>query len=242
MTSRANGLGVPGFDRSPEALPHVFGQAFARQPDGRIAPVNLIWPAYWGYVKDDLMAPMDPERVQSMAGSIIAKGIDAPGNDWPALTEEILVQVLERLSAETGEDVVYIAGGQMHRAAPGGGIDSVEHESGRAHTWPIAHGVRPAAQSLGVRGCRDCHVSDSPLFFSTVKVDSPLAFQHRDEVAMIEFMELDEAYVRLSIGAFALRPYLKGLMVLSIFLTTAIVVIYGLRGLGRLTEAFGRDG
>ena len=36
------------------------------------------------------------------------------------------------------------------------------------YLWPLAHDVRPAAQSLGVRGCADCHAADAPLFFGAV--------------------------------------------------------------------------
>ena len=36
----------------------------------------------------------------------------------------------------------------------------------------MAHDVRPAEQSLGVRNCKDCHATDSPLFFGKTEVDS----------------------------------------------------------------------
>ncbi len=42
------------------------------------------------------------------------------------------------------------------------------------YLWPIAHDVRPAAQSLGVRRCEDCHSTGSPFFFGKVLVDSPV--------------------------------------------------------------------
>lgn len=35
----------------------------------------------------------------------------------------------------------------------------------RLHRWSYAHDVRPAAQSLGVNGCGDCHADDSPIVF-----------------------------------------------------------------------------
>jgi len=241
MTSRANGLGVPGFDRSPEALPHVFGPVFEKLDDGRIAPVNIIWPAYWAYVIGDEMAPIPLDRVRSVAGSVIAQGIGDAGNDWPKLTEGILARALKHLSSESGGKAVYIAGGKMHRLGPEGGIDSIEHEAAQAYSWPVAHAVRPAAQSLGVRGCQDCHSADSAFFFGAVAVDSPLVFQDRDTLAMAAFTELDDAYIGLSIGAFAFRPYWRALILLSVFVTSAVLLLYGLKALRRITEALGSD-
>jgi len=34
--------------------------------------------------------------------------------------------------------------------------------------WPLAHDVRPASQSLGIRGCADCHSMEAPVYFGLI--------------------------------------------------------------------------
>jgi hypothetical protein len=66
--------------------------------------------------------------------------------------------------------------------------------------WPIAHNVRPAAQSLGARACEDCHSPEAPFFKGLVCVDSPV--QAKDGVfrKMTDMYEFDgPVYVRVNL-------------------------------------------
>jgi hypothetical protein len=65
--------------------------------------------------------------------------------------------------------------------------------------WPIAHNVRPAAQSLGARACEDCHSPEAPFFKGLVCVDSPV--QAKDGVfrKMTDMYEFEgPVYVRVN--------------------------------------------
>jgi hypothetical protein len=50
-----------------------------------------------------------------------------------------------------------------------------------SYRWPLAHDVRPAAQSLGAGGCEDCHGWRTPIFWGQVSLagDGPMWKLHR---------------------------------------------------------------
>jgi hypothetical protein len=68
----------------------------------------------------------------------------------------------------TGEPV-YVTGGKAYqRTADGKSIEPFAHKAAEPYAWPLGHDVRPAAQSLGARGCVECHSSGGEIFNSTV--------------------------------------------------------------------------
>jgi len=81
-------------------------------------------------------------------------------------------------------------------------------------TWPLAHDVRPAAQSLGVRGCTDCHTEDAPFDFGRVsppatRVAQAPAASVGSTLTMVELRGDDVVIRRLWARAFLLRPAFK---------------------------------
>ena len=63
---------------------------------------------------------------------------------------------------------VFVTGGRIYKRKPDGkGLDVIDHgpTTGR-YAWPLAHDVRPAQQSLGARGCVECHAAGAPVFDS----------------------------------------------------------------------------
>lgn len=82
----------------------------------------------------------------------------------------------------------------------------------RPHAWPLAHNVRPAAQSVGARGCDDCHAVDSAFLFGEVAFASPLTGEALGEpFAQIHFMGLSPTLQKLWGLGFAARPLYKWL-------------------------------
>ncbi|HSI33833.1 MAG TPA: hypothetical protein VK986_09635 [Tepidisphaeraceae bacterium] len=68
----------------------------------------------------------------------------------------------------TGEPV-YVTGGKAYRRSKDGkSLESFDNAAAKPYAWALAHDVRGAQQSLGARGCTDCHASGAPLFDSTV--------------------------------------------------------------------------
>ncbi|KAA5545248.1 hypothetical protein FYK55_06175 [Roseiconus nitratireducens] len=62
MTSLAHSLGEKEH-RSGQELPRILGPVYAKQPDGRIYPHRVMWPAFWAVIQDDTLRPLDPESV-----------------------------------------------------------------------------------------------------------------------------------------------------------------------------------
>ena len=65
-TSQAHRLGTISVNKSPRALPHINSPVFAEQENGKIAPHKMVWPAFWGIIKDqDAVFPVqsrDPDN------------------------------------------------------------------------------------------------------------------------------------------------------------------------------------
>ena len=59
MTSLAHGLGEKGH-RSGEELPTIQGPVYLKRQDGRIYPHRVMWPSFWGLLKDNKVKPLSP--------------------------------------------------------------------------------------------------------------------------------------------------------------------------------------
>lgn len=178
-TSRAHRLGTLTADKSPDVLPHILSPVFARQQenDSKIAPYKLIWPAFWGVLKDQNVTPIDIEIVRQTVGETFAREKLPVSGGWLSLTTEHIAEALKKLSSEKSVEgrPVYIAGGGLYYLDDAGKLCQQEnHPAAKPCLWPIAHDVRPAAQALGVRRCEDCHSLEAPFFFGKVWVDSPV--------------------------------------------------------------------
>ena len=62
-TSRANRLGIHGAAQWDTELPYILAPVFLKQADGTIAPQNIMWPAYWGVMKEQEVTPLPVEAV-----------------------------------------------------------------------------------------------------------------------------------------------------------------------------------
>jgi hypothetical protein len=98
-TSRAHGLGTHNVNKSDEALPHIMSPVFAKQADGKIAPHNLLWPAYWGSLKEGKVTPVAIKIMRKVAGKVITRKKLSDSGDWPSLTDEDIVKILKSLSS-----------------------------------------------------------------------------------------------------------------------------------------------
>ena len=249
-TSRAHGLGTYNVNKSDEALPHIIYPVFDEQMgpllfrgylmrvmDNKIAPHKLIWPAFWGSLKDQKVTPIALEIVRSIAAKIIIKEKIPPSGDWPALTAEQITKVLSSLSSQTEGKPAYIAGGTLYCLDDSGKLtEQKNHAAARPYLWPLAHDVRPAAQSLGVRGCEDCHSTDAPFFFGKVDVDSPVVSKRDSVKMMVEFQDVDAVYAWAFALSFVFRPWLKVVNLASCAVLAVVLLLYALKALARITK------
>jgi len=244
-TSRAHGLGTHGVNKSNDALPHILTPVFARERDGLIGPHNLIWPAYWASVTDQNVAPLDMKIVKQTVPKIISADKLSSNGDWPELTESQITKVLVSLSSKVAAKAkpVYICGGKLYSLNDAQDkLVAAEHESAEPYLWPVSHNVRPAVQSVGVRGCSDCHDTDAPFIFGTVAVDSPLVSDVNTVRDMIDFQLMDPVYAKAFAMSFVFRPMLKVVLVLACAVLALVLLLYGLRAIRCVTRVLtGKD-
>ncbi len=243
-TSKAHRLGARGVPKADDALPHILSPVFIKQGDGTIAPHKLFWPAFWATLNGDDITPLDPEVVGLMAGQIITRGEPLRAGSFPALTDEQIAQVLAMLAAQPSADgtPVYISGGKLFRLDGSGGLTQADHPAARPYSWAFAHDVRPAAQSLGVRGCSDCHATNAPFYFGRIDVDSPVAALQGAVKTMTDFQDLGSVYPRVFALSFMFRPWLKVLALAAFAVMAAVLLVFGFRGLSRVLEAVASTG
>ena len=114
------------------------------------------------------------------------------------------------------------------------------HPAAKPYLWPIAHGVRPAAQSLGVRYCTDCHDADEGFMFGDVAIDSPVSTDERDAAKkMTDFQDVDPLYAWAFSSSFVFRPVMKLVAIGSTGVLALVLVLYVLKALGCFAKVLG---
>jgi hypothetical protein len=241
-TSRAHRLGTLNVNKSHEVLPHIVSPVFAKQPDGKIAPHKLVWPAFWGSLKGQDVTPIALEIVRQTAGKVIAKEKLPLSGNWPALTAGHITEVLTLLSSQKSikGEPVYISGGKLYSLDDSAKLCEEEHQSAQPYLWPIGHNVRPAAQSLGVRSCGDCHSTDAPFFFGDVTVDSPLVAA-REAKKMIEFQDISPSYAWAFAFSFVFRPFMKFVSLGSCAVLAVVLLLYALKALASIGKVLAEE-
>ena len=236
-TSQAHGLGTHGVNKTAAALPHIIAPVFVRQADGKIAPHRMFWPAFWARLDSGKVKPMAYAEVVSVTSKIIEKDTLGTG-DWPPLTPSRISDILRAFAAQdSGQaQVVYVSGGKLYRVDESNKLSEADHPAARPYSWAMAHDVRPAAQSLGVRGCGDCHSTDAGFYFGKVAIDSPLESVRSSTKEMIDFAGLNGFYSKIFAVSFVFRPWFKFLTLVSSVVLVAILMMYAFKGLSLVLE------
>lgn len=245
QTARAHGLGVHGLAKTPQMLPHLYYPVFIRNEDGKIGPHKIFWPSFWAKLDENgEPKPLDVDTVEQVVRPILKDIAGGAEMTWPELTEEKAADVLKTLNEALEEDgrAVYVAGFEMHQLDENGKLVSEEHCAGAPVSWPIAHNVRPAQQSLGVKGCTDCHTRDAAFVFGKVPVDTPFVSRRGSFEEMINFQQLDPEYMKSFASSFVFRPLLKGAGFVLAFVLGMILLLYGLRALGTILDTLDSEG
>jgi hypothetical protein len=161
------------------------------------------------------------------------------------LTEQQVIKVLTNLAASNTIDgqPVYVSGGKVYRLAQAGSsLETMDHAVAKPYSWPFAHDVRPASQSLGARGCCDCHEEDSNFFFGEVAAATPTPLGAPAMARMYEIEELDPVLLAVLDEGVDLRTaFIIAGVILAVVLGVALVHygFLGLEGLLRLMVAPG---
>ncbi len=240
-TSAGHALGVHGVNKSDTGLPHIMSPVFIKQSDGKIAPHNLIWPAYWAQMTGDTITPLAMDIVQPVTQALIVNDDTLHTGNWLDLKPEDIVKIIDSLQIATGTktDLVYISGGYLHRIVEDSLLQKEEHPTAAPYAWPIGHDVRPASQSLGIRSCNDCHSTDSPLYYGRINIDSPLNQQAGLVKQMIEFQDINRVSTWIFSFSFLFRPWLKLIIIISVLIIASVLLLYSFKGLSIITSAVG---
>jgi hypothetical protein len=238
-TSRAHALGTRQINRDPEALPHIQMPVFVPGSDGKIAPHKLMWPAYWGWQQGDDIRPMPVLEIKAWAGRLLKTPTEIDDVSWPAWSPQDVQDMLIALQshAESGDRAVYVSGGKVYRMDDEALI-SEAHDAAKPYLWPVGHNVRPAAQSLGVRACQDCHDLKASLMFGQVAVDGPLADPNAT-VAMVSMQEISPALATTFARTFVFRPMMKVVVFAVSALIALVLLLYGLKALEQIACVIG---
>ena len=253
-TSRSHRLGTPNVNKAKEVLPHILSPVFAKQSVAgtlgdvstpaqaeKIAPHKMLWPAFWGTLEGETVTPFELSVLDKTIKSVFAD-VEIPANgSWPGLSEEQVAKALALLSV-VDSNAVYVAGGSLYRLDDPNELVAVpDHPAAQPYLWPIAHNVRPASQSLGVRYCTDCHSASAALLFGQVAVDSPLATETPATKEMVSFQDINRFYAWAFAGSFVFRPWLKIVCLASVAIIGVVLLFYGLKALGAIARTLAED-
>lgn len=241
QTARIHALGDHGIPYDPNALPVVQEPVFVQQADGKIGPHRMVFPAFFGRRTQAGVVPLLPAAVVAATGQVLA----TPAGKKPQPpTPEKIAEALKALAgeAEAGQ-AVYVAGGKLHRLDAAGKLAASDHAAAAPYAWPIAHDVRPAAQSLGADGrCTDCHAADAAFLFGKVPAIGPVALGEPVELDMHALAGKDATYHRLFGLTFLFRPWLKAFGFFSSAVVLLILLAYGCPPVAAFLKRFSRSG
>ncbi len=186
QTSMAHNLGKAMRGRRDDVLPKIVEPVFARDDnDHRVGPYRLLWPAYWGYLKDGAVTPVTPVAVKkAMRAAEVTLPRDANQEQQiiRQFADEDVAKTLAALAEVDGATgtAVYLHDGKVYQLdgkPEDHKIKSDVHAAANPYMWALGHDVRPRSQSLGVRGCTDCHSTNSAFEFGklTSNLDEELA-------------------------------------------------------------------
>jgi len=237
-TSIAHALGVHGASKSETLLPHIQAPVIMAGTDGKIAPHNMIWPSFWAKMTGDSIIPLRIDELHPLIDSLIVNNDTLHTGNWLDITDRDIFKVLDSLKSGLDSTVAYafISGGYLYQTGQDSSLVRREHPAAAPYSWPIAHDVRPAQQSLGIRGCNDCHDTDSPFYYSRISVDGPLNVKEAAMVDMIDFQEQNRLAAWVFSFSFLFRPWLKVIIILSVLIILAVVLLYAFRGLAVITQ------
>lgn len=189
---------------------------------------------------------LDDNITRPLASEFDIRTITAIVGHEQSLTEEQVELVLKSLAGAQNQnsseklDYFYISGGKMFRIDEQGNLAALEHPAAEPAAWPLGHQVRPAQQSLGRKGCQECHKARSAFFFNRVKGIGPLQTQRIEERSAHSFMGLDKTYQKLFGLSFTVRPLYKVVLFVSAFIIGSILLLVFSLALGRFSGLIGK--
>jgi hypothetical protein len=249
-TAMAHGLGNQGVAKGDSVAPYIVSPVFAMGYGGKIAPHHLMWPSFWAEMKNDTLSILSPEFVKPYMLAVIESDTLSDSTNfalmeqgrWPRLKKEHLLKMLDTLTTQMTDGAVaaYISGGVVYRYSKDEGFMEESSQVTVPYLWAFGHDVRPAAQSLGSAGCKDCHAVNSAFTFATIDIPSPLVFV-KSTTSTAEFQGTRGLYPRLFALTFYFRPLLKWTILGCGLVMAGILLLYFFKGLDAIIKAVSGD-
>lgn len=174
-------------------------------------------------------------RLDPLVPDFDVRTVTAKAGTEQTLTEEQVTLILGALAkGAPPERFVYVSGGRLFELDKGGRLVSREDGSAAPVTWPLAHDIRPAQQSLGWNGCTDCHSGGSDFFFDTLKASGPLLTKNVARRSASSVMGLGGLFQRVFGLSFIVRPVFKIVLGICAVVAGALLFLAGLVALGRV--------
>jgi hypothetical protein len=241
-TSLAHKLGLPAPARGKETAPIIIEPIFLRGENQLISPYKMVWPSYWAHLKDGKVTPILPAEA-AKTGTMPKQPSDDiqrdPYNTKPLAAAQIQSILQSFPENSTNGQTVYIAAGKLFRLEKNQLI-SEENPAAKPYAWALAHDVRPASQALGARGCADCHSADSQVYFANVVARGPIDATNALSKGIWEMRGDDKKVGSLFAYTFVFRPMLKVIVFGASLIVLAVLIHYGLRGVGAITAVQSR--
>jgi nitrate/TMAO reductase-like tetraheme cytochrome c subunit len=215
------------------------------------------------------ITPLPVEKVTQTLEDVLP----APGHpeNWQTLSPQQIAEGLGALRDEGGwgqGTLVYVSGGKVYRPAQTSGNDAdpaqgeaangsaseadaesaglkiiEDHPAANAYTWPLAHDVRPAAQSLGAESCKQCHSAKGATDFTMTA--APTWAQVQAEVPTLPRQTMHQMrsqpgwFLSLWNQLFGGRTLFKWLAGISTLIGLVILLAYGGSGLRKALDRSG---
>lgn len=148
----------------------------------------------------------------------------------------------ELAKADKDATPVYISGGKAWKlTADGRQVETFYTPAADPYGWAIGHDVRPARQSMGVKGCVECHTPTSDIFYSTAAAVGPAPDDRPPKIGLIASAGLDGDLLKAWEQSFQGHKVFKVVASISFTILCGILLIYGLQGLAGISKwIFGR--
>lgn len=171
-------------------------------------------------------ARVKPEEWTEEEAKIIA---DAEQNERTKQVNERMAAALTELEAAfPGGQAVFVSGEAGFVRDSDTTISTLPPEelgtAAKPYSWPLAHNVRPARQSLGASGCVECHSDESLFFAANVRPSSLLPDQETEPVSFATLQGVDTMRLSAWNQLFAGRSIFKILGLIALGLTCVVAL------------------
>ena len=179
------------------------------------------------------------KTTRPLISDLVIQGVSATAEVEEAFTERQVGTVLGKLQASKDGKYAYISSGKMFSLGADGAVVASDNPAAEPYSWPMAHGVRPAAQSLGAGDCTDCHSTDSAFFFGKVRGTGPLLTDAAAVKSMYEMQKLDAGFHSMFGLTFVFRPIFKTVLFAAAVLMALILAAYAMIAIRKATKFAG---